>query len=246
MIRLSCLLLLSACGGPTVGSIDKLEGSFENGRVPDFGGTVFAWRDQTFFNVGYQEREQAALEVLATRSNFDPSQDLLANRGDAFLDLQKDFRFADAFRLRLADVDQLRAGQQLQVDSESPDPAMIFALKIGSEAMGESVDRDDPRDAFRLPGHLEAGLEILELNETELSAKLRVKVSRCEAMQEGPAYRPGEFELSFTAPLQDERLSEHNVKVLLGLSTLPLPDPNGFTFPGFTQNCNNNPRPPID
>ena len=241
-----CFLLITGCGGAAVGEIEALEGQFENGRRPDFGGTIYAWKDETFFNAGYQERETPALEVLATRSRFDPSQDLLRFEGDAFLDLQKDFLFADAFRLRLADAQALDVGKKFQVDSESPDPNFLFALKMGAEPMEEGVARDDPREAFRLPGHLEAGLEVLDRSEQQIQFRLNVSAKRCEDFGEGPAYLPGEFVVTFTAPLLGERLSEHNVKVLLGLSTVPLPDPNGFSFPGFTQNCNNNPRPPID
>ena len=240
------LIFLTACGGPNVGTIEALEGQFENGRRPDFGGTLFAWRDETFFNAGYQERETPALEVLATRSAFDPWQDLLRFDGDAFLDLQKDFLFADAFRLRLADANALSVGQKFRVDSENPDPSLLFALKLGAEVLEDDTERDDPREAFRLPGHLDAGLEVLSISTEQVQLQLEVSAKRCADFGEGPAYLPGFFTITFTAPLIGERISEHNVKVLLGLSTVPLPDPNGFSFPGFTQNCNNNPRPPID
>ncbi|MEC7751499.1 MAG: hypothetical protein VX405_08350 [Myxococcota bacterium] len=247
MIR--CLffpIVLIACGGPSIGQIDALEGQFQNGRQPDFSGTVFAWRDATFFNAGYEQRPQAALEVLATRSRFNPQQDLLSFEGDDFLNLQKDFLFADAFRLRIGHADALSEGQKFQMDSEAPDPSFVFALKIGAEALDKETEADDPRDAFRLPGHLQAGLEVLQVSSSSVQLQLQVTSSRCENNDEGPAYIPGDFTVTLTAPLLDERLSEHNVKVLLGLSTVPLPDPNGFSFPGFTQNCSNNPRPLID
>ena len=186
-------LLLLGCGNPAVGQIDALEGQFENGRIPDFGGTLFAWRDETFFNAGYQARETAALEILATRSRFDPRHDLLGFRGDAFLDLQKDFLFADAFRLRLADADAIDPGQKLRVDSEAPDPSFLFALKMGAEPLTADAETDDPRNAFRLPGHLDASLEVLDRSDQQIQFRLDVTVKRCEATGEGPAYLPGSF-----------------------------------------------------
>ena len=45
---------------------------------------------------------------------------------------------------------------------------------------------------------------------------------------EGEAYRPGSFKRLLLEPMS-ERLAEHNLKLLLGLSPLPLPDNNGLS-----------------
>ncbi len=250
------LVLAAGCSGQVGSSVVIESGDFEGERVPEIGVTVMAWNDRMTFNAGYQERDHPALEAVASQSQFDEQVDLLSLDGSSFLDAVHSFRFGDGLHLRINESETLIKGDELQLDSNEGSDRWQLALKLGAEGLSGDTDLDDPRRGFRLPGLITAKLRILELARdaagqiTSLDAELEVKVRRCPPSEhnpgEGEAYRPGSFVALLHLEPMSERLAEHNLKLLLGLSPLPLPDNNGFEFPGFTRNCRNNPRPPID
>ena len=251
-----CALLLVACSSESGSKFTLNSGGFENEREPVLGGTVMAWNDRMTFNNGYQERAEPAFEAVASESVFDPALDLLSLDGQSFLDAVHTFRFGDGMHLRINESNSLREGEELQLNSDEGNARWQLAFKLGAESLAGAAELDDPRRGFRLPGRLTAKLVITSLtrDETEtitaMEAELELKVERCPPSEhnrgEGEAYRPGAFKAHLSFKPMGERLAEHNLKLLLGLSPLPLPDNNGFEFPGLTRNCRNNPRPPID
>ena len=255
-MRAIVLLSLCACGSASTSSIELVSGSFEGDRQPVIDGTVMAWNDQTTFNNGYQPRDEAAFELVATQSIFNPEQDLLSMAGGEFLDAVHAFRFGDGLHLRINEARSLREGERLHLNAEQGSDRWQLVFKMGAEPIRGNAEVDDPRRGFRLPGAITATLNIDALSRdedqaiTSLEATLSLSVDRCPPSEhqrgEGEAYRPGEFVANLKLKPMSERLAEHNLKLLLGLSPLPLPDNNGFEFPGFTRNCRNNPRPPID
>ena len=256
MIRLIGVLAVASCGGQSESTLAIESGEFEGSRVPALSNTVMAWNDEMTFNAGYQRRQNAAFEIVASESQFDAQRDLLTLSGSEFLDVVHSFRFGDGLHLRINEAQTLIKGDELQLDSNEGSDRWQLAFKLGAEGLGSDTELDDPRRGFRLPGQITAKLRILELERdnqdriNELDAELEVKVDRCAPSEhnrgEGEAYRPGVFVARLNLKPMSERLAEHNLKLLLGLSPLPLPDNNGFEFPGFTRNCRNNPRPPID
>jgi hypothetical protein len=242
-------LLLLACDTAAPG-VTLISGDFTGGRVPVLDGTLMMWNDAHTFNAGYETREKEAFEVLASSAVFTPGEDLLGLAGDDFLDVIHAFRFGDAVHLRFPDAGLLRAGQVIVVDSEAGNRDVQLSLKVGAEPLSDGAERDDPRLGFRLPGHLKATITLEELQRDDagrietLQLAIDMTVARCD--DEGDAYREGSFVVRLTDAATNERLAEHNLKLLLGLSPLPLPDNNGFDFPGFTRSCSSNPRPPID
>jgi hypothetical protein len=256
-MRLFLPVLFLGCGGADSGSsiaVDDRE--FAAGRTAVIDATVMAWNDAMTFNNGYERRSEPAFEMIASQSVFDPERDLLSIGGSAFLDVVHAFRFGDGLHLRINDSSELRAGDRLDLDSSAGNPRWQVAFKLGAEHLEGGAERDDPRRGFRLPGLLTARLEINAINRdadeaiTRLQATLTLDVARCPPSEhnrgEGEAYRPGSLRAELDLIPMSERLAEHNLKLLLGLSPLPLPDNNGFEFPGFTLNCRLNPRPPID
>ena len=256
MKRWGLVTLLAGCAGTGGSSLELESGSFEGDRTPVLSTTVMAWNDRMTFNAGYQERAEPAFEVVASQSAFDVERDLLSLDGSAFLDVVHGFQFGDALHLRIHGANSLIAGDELQLDSAEGSDRWQLAFKLGAEPLGGDSELDDPRRGFRLPGQITAKLRIESIERaadnsiTRLESALEVKVDRCPPSEhnrgEGEAYRPGSFKARLLLEPMSERLAEHNLKLLLGLSPLPLPDNNGFEFPGFTRNCRNNPRPPID
>lgn len=249
MRALAIGLLLLGCGSGAPG-VTLVSGEFAGGRAPVLDGTLMMWNDAHTFNAGYETRATEAFEVLASSSVFTPAKDLLRLAGDDFLDVIHAFRFGDAVHLRFPDAALLRAGQVIVVDSEAGNRDVQLSLKIGAEPLDDRAERDDPRLGFRLPGHLKATITLDELQRDDagliesLQLTIDLAVTRCD--DEGDAYREGGFVVRLEDVAMNERLAEHNLKLLLGLSPLPLPDNNGFDFPGFTRSCSSNPRPPID
>lgn len=256
MRRLLLLVPMIACGTDASSNLELQSGSFEGERSPRLSGTMMAWNDATTFNNGYQERDEAAFEAVASEAVFEAGQDLLGLSGSDFLDAVHAFRFGDALHLRINETDSLRQGDELQLNSDEGNARWQLAFKLGAEALNGDAELDDPRRGFRLPGRLVATLRINALSRdsgdriSQMSAELELRVERCPPSEhnrgEGEAYRPGSLKAQLNFSPMSERLAEHNLKLLLGLSPLPLPDNNGFEFPGFTRNCRNNPRPPID
>ena len=256
MKRLVGLIAIASCSGQGDSTLNIESGDFEGSRVPNLSTTVMAWNDEMTFNAGYQEREDPAFELVASQSEFDVRRDLLSLSGAEFLDVVHSFRFGDGLHIRINESQTLIEGDELQLDSNEGSDRWQLAFKLGAEELDSDTELDDPRRGFRLPGQITAKLRIIELSRddqdriTELDAELEVKVDRCAPSEhnrgEGEAYRPGVFVARLNLKPISERLAEHNLKLLLGLSPLPLPDNNGFEFPGFTRNCRNNPRPPID
>ena len=243
---IACLLMACAAPADTV----VVEGTFDQGRSLLLEGSQIVWEDAFHFNAGYERREPTALELLLSGAPFDDGEDLLFATKQKRLDLVHAFRFGDALRVRIQDSDALRVGTRLSTQSEQPSGELSLGLKVGAERLTEGVETDDVREAFRLAGQLALRLKVTAIERNEdmrirsLSLTLELTVRRCEG--EGPAYHEGDFEIQLHLTLDPERLAERNVKTLLGMSALPLPDPNGFAFSGFTQACMNNPRPPID
>jgi hypothetical protein len=242
-------LLLVGCAASDPG-VTLISGDFSGGRAPVLDGTLMMWNDAHTFNAGYERRRTSAFEVLATGAVFRPENDLLTLDGDAFLDVIHAFRFGDALHLRFPDADALRQGQVIVVDSEAGNRDVQLSLKIGAERLAGSSETDDPRMGFRLPGHLKATITLSALQRDadglieRLTLNVDLTVTRCD--DEGGVYREGSFVVELVDGAMNERMAEHNLKLLLGLSPLPLPDNNGFDFPGFTRSCSSNPRPPID
>ena len=256
MKRFIGLMVIAACSNQSDSTLNIESGDFEGDRVPILSNTVMAWNDQMTFNAGYQRRDDPAFELVASQSQFDTQRDLLSLSGAEFLDIVHSFRFGDGLHIRINESQTLIKGDELQLDSNEGSDRWQLAFKLGAEGLDSDTELDDPRRGFRLPGQITAKLRIIELARdaddhiTELEAELEVKVDRCAPSEhnrgEGEAYRPGVFVAHLNLKPMSERLAEHNLKLLLGLSPLPLPDNNGFEFPGFTRNCRNNPRPPID
>ena len=256
MKRFLGLIVVASCAGQSESTLNVESGEFEGNRVPVLSTTVMAWNDEMTFNAGYQQREDPAFELVASESQFDSERDLLSLSGAEFLDVVHSFRFGDGLHIRINRSQTLIKGDELQLDSNEGSDRWQLAFKLGAEGLNSDTELDDPRRGFRLPGQITAKLRIIDLARdpddriTELEAELEVKVDRCAPSEhnrgEGEAYRPGVFVARLSLKPMSERLAEHNLKLLLGLSPLPLPDNNGFEFPGFTRNCRNNPRPPID
>jgi hypothetical protein len=256
MKTIALTLLFASCSAANGSQFELRSGGFEGERDPKLGGTVMAWNDHMTFNNGYQERDEPAFEAVASESIFDAEVDLLSLDGQSFLNAVHTFRFGDGMHLRINETDTLRQGDELQLNSDEGNARWQLAFKLGAESLGGSAELDDPRRGFRLPGRLTASLRITELSRDDagsiaaMNAELELKIERCPPSEhnrgEGEAYRPGAFKAQLSFAPVSERLAEHNLKLLLGLSPLPLPDNNGFEFPGFTRNCRNNPRPPID
>ena len=216
-----CALLMVACSSQSGSSFELNSGGFENEREPLLGGTIMAWNDRMTFNNGYQERAEPAFEAVASESIFDPAVDLLSLDGQSFLDAVHTFRFGDGMHLRINDSNNLREGEELQLNSDEGNARWQLAFKLGAESLSGSAELDDPRRGIRLPGRHTAKMVINSLTRDEaqiitaMEAELELKVERCPPSEhnrgEGEAYRPGAFKARLTFAPMGERLAEHNL-----------------------------------